>query len=269
MKLPSTRSWLLPALGLALLAPSVNAQLFSYSDQNVLMSFRPASGNASTDTLLVNLGSVSTFVNAAGGAGFFVGNASAVNSTFASLANLDYSVAAANRTVAGTGDQTLQTIWETRPRASVDTQTTPWNRQSSGLLANTGSKIASLGNGATTLTGINSSTVVIPLSDASHNVGKWVGSGSNGAGGGATGNWQSTFQGNSETKTSSTFASSDFTRSDFYEIVPGSGSSTYLGFFQLNGDGSAYFSPVPEPQEYAALAGVALIGFAVWRRARK
>ncbi len=269
MKLTSTRSWLLPAVGLALLAPSVNAQLFSYSDQNVLLAFRPAAGNSSTDTLLVNLGAVSTFVNAAGGSAFFVGNSSAVNSTYTSLANLDYSVSAANRTVAGTGDQTLQTIWETRPRADVDTQSNPWNRQSSGLLANTASKIASLGNGATTLTGLNSSTVVIPLSDSSHNVGKWVGSGSNGAGGGATGNWQSTFQGNAETKTSSSFSSSDFTRSDFYEIIPGSGSSTYLGYFQFNGDGTTLFNPVPEPQEYAALAGAALIGFAIWRRARK
>jgi hypothetical protein len=269
MKLNSTRSWLLSAVGLALLAPSVHAQLFSYSDQNVLLAFRPAAGNSSTDTLLVNLGSVSTFVNAAGGTAFYVGNSSAVTSTFSSLANLSYSVSAANRTVSGTGNQTLQTIWETRPRADVDTQSTAWNRQSSGLLANTGAKIASLGNGATTLTGIDTSTVVIPLSDSSHSVSKWVGSGAGGAGGGATGNWQSTFQGNAETKTSSSFSSSDFVRSDFYQIIPGSGASTYLGYFQFNGDGTTFFNPVPEPQEYAALAGAALIGFAVWRRTRK
>lgn len=269
MKLPSTQSWLLSAVGLALLAPSVNAQLFSYSDQNVLLAFRPAAGNASTDTLLVNLGPVSTFFNAAGTSGFVVGNASAVTSTFTSLANLDFSVSAANRSVTGTGNQTLQTIWETRPRADVDTQTNPWNRQSSGLLANTGAKVASLGNGATTLTGINTSTVVIPLSDTSHSVSKWVGSGAGGAGGGATGNFQSTFQGNVENKTSSTFGGTDLVRSDFYEIVPGSGASTYLGYFTFNGNGVTSFTPVPEPQEYAALAGAALIGFAVWRRARK
>ncbi len=267
MKLPSTQSWLLSAVGLALLAPSVNAQLFSYSDQNVLLAFRPTGVNPSTDTLLVNLGPVSNFYNAAGTSGFVVGNASAVTTTFSSLANLDFSVSAANRTVAGTGNQTLQTIWETRPRTDVDTQSTPWNRQSSGLLANTAARIASLGNGATTLTGINSSTVVIPLSDSSHSVSHWVGSG--GGGGGATGSFQSTFQGNAETKTSSTFGATDFVRSDFYEITPGSGASTYLGYFQFDANGTTAFVPVPEPQEYAAMAGAALIGFAVWRRARK
>ncbi|HTH46807.1 MAG TPA: hypothetical protein VMB21_04800, partial [Candidatus Limnocylindria bacterium] len=231
--------------------------------------FRPAAGNRSTDTLRVNLGPVSTFFNAAGTAGFSVGNAAAVTGTFSSLANLDFSVSAANQTVDGTGNQTLHTIWETRSRADVDTQSNPWNRQSNGLLSNTSAKIASLGNGATTLTGINSSAVVIPLSDTSHSVSKWVGSGAGGAGGGSTGNFQSTFQGNAENKTPSIFGASDYVRSDFYEIVPGSGASTYLGFFQFNGDGSSTFTPVPEPQEYAALAGAALIGFALWRRACK
>ena len=102
MKLPSTQSWLLSAVGLALLAPSVNAQLFSYSDQNVLLAFRPAAGNSSTDTLLVNLGPVSNFYNAAGTSGFVVGNASAVTSTFSSLANLDPTIGEAARNLGAT-----------------------------------------------------------------------------------------------------------------------------------------------------------------------
>lgn len=259
-----TTTWLLSAASLALLAPAANAALFSFADQNVLLAFRPAAGNASSDTLLVNLGSVSAFYNAAPASTFAVGNQSAVTSTYSSLANLNYSVSAANRSVTGTGNQTLQTIWETRPRADVNVQTTPWSRQSSGALANTAGKIASLGNGATTLTGIDASTVVIPLSDSGHSVSRWVGS--SGSGGGSTGNFNGTFQGNGETKTPSTFTGGSFTRSDFYEVVPGSGASTYLGYFQFNANGSASFTAVPEPSEYAAVAGLALVGFALWRR---
>ena len=59
-----TTTWLLSAASLALLAPAANAALFSFADQNVLLAIRPAAGNASSDTLLVNLGSVSAFYNA-------------------------------------------------------------------------------------------------------------------------------------------------------------------------------------------------------------
>lgn len=255
--------------GLAVLAPAAHAQNFSFTDQNVLFSFRPAAGNGDTDTLILNLGPVSAFYNAAPSSTFAVGDAAAVNATFASLASLSYSVAASNRTITSDSEHPLQTVWATRPRADVDVQSTPWNRQSSGALANTAGKIKSMGDGATTLDGYltETDTVVIPLSDSGHNVGRWVGSG--GSGTGATGNFNSTFQGNAETTTPAVFGAADYVRSDFYQITPGSGQSEYLGYFQFNGDGSATFTAVPEPEEYAAMAGAALIGFAVWRRFRK
>lgn len=269
MKLLPLRFATALAGGLAVLAPAAQAQNFSFTDQDVLFAFRPAAGNGDSDTLILNLGPVSAFYCATPSSTFAVGDAAAVNATFASLASLSFSVTASNRTVSNDAEHPLQTVWATRPRSDVNLQSTPWNRQSSGALANTAGKIKSLGDGALTLDGYltETDTVVIPLSDSGHNVGRWVGSGASGTG--ATGNFNSTFQGNAEKTTPSVFGPTDIVRSDFYQITPGSGQSEYLGYFQFSGDGSATFTAVPEPEEYAALAGAALVGFAMWRRTRK
>jgi hypothetical protein len=270
MKIPMFPVAAVVAGGMAVLVTPAQAQLFSYADQNALLAIRPASGSTATDTLIFNLGPVSAFYNATPASTITVGDATALNTAFSSLANLRFSVSAANRTVTTDVDHPLQTIWVTRPRSDVSTQSTPWNRQSSGGLSNTGSKIASLGSGAVTLSGYQGRTnqVLIPLSDTAHHVGKWVGSGGSGAGTGPTGNFQSTFQGNAENTTPAGFGPTGFVRSDFYQITPGTDQSTYLGFFQFNGNGSTTFTAVPEPEEYAALAGAALVGFALWRRSR-
>jgi len=59
---------------------------------------------------------------------------------------------------------------------------------------------------------------------------------------------------------------------DFFKVQFSStpSASTYLGFFTLDNHANLYFTPagavVPEPQEYAAIFGLGLAGFALWRR---
>ena len=267
MTLPTPRLWLSAAVGLAALAPWANAQNFAYADQNLLLGIRPAAGNASSSSLLLNLGPVANFYNAAPGSSFAIGNAAVVNGAFGSLANLSYSFSAANKS--GTGPTALQSIWVAQAREDLSVQSDPWLNKSSGNLANTATKISTLGSGATTLAsvaGSSGSAVLIPNSDAGHNVGRWVGSGA--SGGGGVGNYNGTFQGNAEITSPASFGANASMRSDLYEVTPGAGQSKYLGYFQVNGNGTATFnapSAVPEPGT-VALTVAGLAALVLWRR---
>jgi len=87
---------------------------------------------------------------------------------------------------------------------------------------------------------------------------------------GPAGNFSGTFSGNAENTTPSGFASlGQPIRSDLYELQPGSGQGNYLGYFQLNTDGSMFFSAVPEPSSTALMA--AGFGLLTWiqRQRRK
>jgi hypothetical protein len=86
---------------------------------------------------------------------------------------------------------------------------------------------------------------------------------------GANGDFAGTFQGNIENTTPAGFLTNGApVRSDFYQLKPGSGSGTYLGYFQLGNNGSMTFTTVPEPATWAMLAcGAAL--FAAIRRIRR
>jgi len=61
-------------------------------------------------------------------------------------------------------------------------------------------------------------------------------------------------------------------RLDLYKLAPGSGTGTLLGFFTLGNDSSLTFTvpaAIPEPSTYAAILGVATLGFAAIRRRKQ
>jgi hypothetical protein len=69
---------------------------------------------------------------------------------------------------------------------------------------------------------------------------------------GALGNYLGTFQGDVENTTPADFDSAGLpSRSDFYELQPGSGPGAYLGYFEFGTDGSMTFhgpsSTLPAP----------------------
>ena len=81
-----------------------------------------------------------------------------------------------------------------------------------------------------------------------------------------TGNF-GTFQGSVENTTPGGFAASGgVLRSDLYSLTPGTGAGTYLGFFELHGNGSMSFTAVPEPSTCTLLGFGLLVAVRRFRR---
>ena len=239
---------------LLLLAASarLSAAPFAYQTTNfppdLLLGFRQTSG---AQELVVDLGSVARFYSAAPGASFAIKEFTQAQFTnaFYGLDNLGFAVLGAVKTD-GDPDRPLQTVWVTRQRTDPAVQSLPWNRASMFSLANSASRIASIGAGTATYSSVNppgrdntTNAVVLP---AGHPNGYTTYLG--------TGNLKSTFQGNIENVTPSDFtAGNRVARSDLYEVRPGTGPSLYLGYFELKNDGALTFSAAggstaaPEP----------------------
>ena len=164
----------------------------------------------------------------------------------------------------GQGDASApqNTLWLTRARDDVNTPSTPWARKSNSAQSQVSSVINGIaGNGSiagaklwsagTPLDPISNTSraVIIPSSDPNSYT----------ALAGLLGNLGGTFgQGSVENTTPAIFASS--TRSDLFEILPGSGRANYKGYFEFRTDGTTVFQSVPEPGACAlALVGGALL----------
>ena len=245
-------------LPLALIALStavsrLAAASFGFQATNVppdlLIGFRQTGG---ISELVADLGPVSRFYGANPGTNFVITEFTAAQlaDSFSGLDSVGFVACAAMR-VDGDPTRPLQTIWATRKRVDPATQSLPWNRQSSGLLANSATKISSIGSGAATFSGSNppgldntATAIVLPAS-YSNGYSAYLGNG----------NFKSTFQGNTENLTPSGFTDSgSLIRSDLYELRPGSGQSTYLGYFEFNASGTLSFTaaggstpPAPSP----------------------
>lgn len=216
---------------------------------DVLVGLRQTGG---AQELVIDLGPVSRFYAANPGTNivFDEFTSAQLTSTFSGLDNVGFVACAAMR-VTGDADRPIQTIWVTRRRAELATQSAPWNRQSSGALANTATRISSIGSGATTFStsnpaGDNNTATAVQLPASNPNgLSSYLGSG----------NFKSTFQGNAENLTPTGFTEGGGAiRSDFYELRPGSGAGTYLGYFEFKPNGQLSFTaagggvtPAPAP----------------------
>jgi hypothetical protein len=157
----------------------------------------------------------------------------------------------------GDPSKPTRTLWVTEPRQNPDRAASPaWYRSSSFTQGQADSKINSILNNAATWATTaaadsvtNSATAVaIPYGNVYN---------ANGSLGGG-GNYLGTFQGNVENTTPSDFDSAGSpSRSDLYELQPGSGSGTYLGYFELSPTGSLTFYAMPYP---APTPSVTIVG---------
>jgi hypothetical protein len=231
---------------------------FTNLPPDVLVGFRQTGG---AQELVADLGPASRFYQAAPGSRLVFNEFSEaqLTATFSGLDNLGIVACAAVR-VTGDADRPLQTLWVTRRRADPATQSTPWNRQSSGGLANTATRISSIGSGTATYSsstpeGPNNTATAVQLpATYSEGLSAYLG----------TGNFKATFQGNAENVTPVGFTDqASSIRSDFYEIRPGSGASLYLGYFEFTSAGELSFtaaggsvSPAPAPH----ITGIAFEG---------
>ncbi len=241
----------------ALVIVSVAARLAAAPFEFAATNFPPdlviglrKTGGASE--LVVDLGSVARFYGAGAGVVIPVTEYTGTQFTDAFSTSDDVALAAfAAVRVDGDADHPFQTIWATRKRTDISSQSVPWHRQGAGTLGTTASRIASIGTGVATYSGSikagddNTVTAVVIPSSSANGYTTYVG----------TGNFKGTFQGNVENTAPSDFSSgSDPIRSDLYEIVPGSGDSKYLGYFELTPAGALSFHapggvlPLPTPQ---------------------
>jgi hypothetical protein len=238
---------LLAMAGIAFVAQDVSAQT-TYTGRDLILGLRTTGG---ANDLEVNVGQASLYYGAS--SSFLVPGVTAadINATFGNFNNVLWSVGGAVRTGDG-GDTAIpvSTLWVTRARTDVNSQSTPWIRQSSGALAPSATKIASVGAnyGGQTPTANSPTAAVIPDGSA-QSYHTFVG----------TGNYGGSFQGNVENLTPASFSSGSSV-SDLYEIRPGSGASTYLGYFSFaGGTDQLTFVPVPEASTYGLIAGAGLL----------
>jgi hypothetical protein len=242
---------------LALLNVDSQAGPFTYNPQDLLVGFRNAAG---ANDFVVDIGAASLYYNAAPGTFAVGGFAGAqLTSAFGSLDGLSFSVFGDVRTT-GNAAHPQNTLWLTRVWTDSVTPSDPWNRASTFSQGNPASRIDGIANGAVTYSSTigadpnnNTATaVLIPKT--------WNGGGvSYTIGVGPIGNLGGTFQGSIENTTPAGFSGSGLSiRSDLYELNPGTGPGTYLGYFQLNAAGTLTFTAVPEPGAFAFIG----MGFA-------
>lgn len=237
--------------GFALFTGVLQAAPFTYSPGDLVLAFRK-SGSASD--LVVNVGKATNFNHLPQGATIVVSNlvVDQLNAAFANLNSLSWSVAAANRPPLVSG-YPLQTLWVTAPRLEPDTQSAPWLRKGVYVQGNAAGQIDGIGVSAVASSSSQSSGenntavgVVIPVS-SDYAVKPVIGDG----------NYLGTFQGNVEATTGVSFTadSNNVSRSDLYELLPGSldggtldTPGRYLGFFEFKPDGTLTFNttaPLP------------------------
>jgi hypothetical protein len=213
---------------------------FQYNPQDLVLGFRQSGG---TSELTVNAGSVSNLLALSTGSSLTIANVTSAQLTtaFTDLNNLSWT-ACADRHTNNNVTYPLNTLWMIRQRDDLNTQTTPWNRQSQFGQGNTGGKIEAFAGGAvnhgtSVPTGPNNTStgIIIPAGSANYAYSYFVGGGDFG-----------TFVGNVEVTTAPDFITAGQpVRADFYELKPGSGSGTYLGFFQLNTNGVLTYTAGP------------------------
>lgn len=244
------------------------AQTFNYNNGDLLLGFRTPNG---TSDLVVDIGAASLYTGATGpitiSGNYFT--SSQLSDAGLSLNNLYFSVFG---DISPGFPGTANTLWVTAPQSDYFIQATPWAAQTSNQQGLTRSQMESIAYGATyTSFGLapsadnTASAVVVP---SSLNLGGESAL-SYTTGIGANGNFNGNFGSNNniEQDTSATFSSGTSPiRTDLYEMIPGS-SGSYVGFFELDPNGTLVFSPepVPEPTTWATF-GMGLMGLVGWRR---
>src|SRR5262249_22205662 len=247
----------------ALLAVSAHAQLATYNDMDALMGFRVLSGPGAALEGVIDLGPVGNFnhtqtltlgSNFAGAANsYMVTNFGADwytrhDTTNTSLTAVQWGVVATDNLTGFTND-----MWATRNPAI---RSTPWTATN-----NQGGPSTEINTAGTTFA---NSTVAAGTTDgvvqgaSESNSRRSVQPGGNG---GLRTISFDFFNPSIEGNTNTTLA---------FDSVPQSGTSSTLGFFSWNSDGTLTFTVVPEPATYQmfALGAMALCGVMILRRRR-
>jgi hypothetical protein len=247
------------AAAMASLLGAVEAKAqFTYLDNDLLLNFRQTDGGASDLNLTVNLGSVLTFRNLTGTTPITQFTASQLTTPFTDFNNLAFSVVATEKGGAPvTNPYVNNTYWATVGRSVNGVQNTAPTRGSSLSQGNESALIASIGSGAQDGGADLSNTAATTVDGSAFSYHAFAGSGTFGG----------NISYNIEKSTGSGFTG--FVQADFFEVIPGSGDSTYLGYFEFNDTGAMSFvsvTPVPEPTTAGLVSASAVFLFALRRK---
>ncbi len=241
-------------LSLTLCAGAGVAQAqFAYNDgigQNgdLLVCFRPASGSYD---LVVDCGPVTAFTNLAVGQKIAITNYySPSQLKYTGTNNLYWSAMASARPPGN--------IWVTRPRTSLNTQSTPWPCKNSSQQGSAASQIDSIGDDASQIAVGGDPNGTSPTNGNSFVVepeGSSIGGSFNSYSVqiGANGNLAGYFWGDSTSKSLEQSTPANFTtagqpvRADFYQLLSASNGlpATYLGYFELSPNGVLTYTAGP------------------------
>lgn len=252
-------AFLLKLAGLTVCALSlvqdVKAQPFTYTTNDVFIGFRKTGVNLGVYELVVNIGQGTSYIAMTPGSVSNIANFSPaqLSDAFSNYNNLNWSVSGGqDGTVAPPPGYPPRTLWLTAPRANVNVQSAPIQRdtQQNQQIVTT-SEIQSVLDGATTLSsGLpanqdNNTVLVRETAGDPQAYSAFV------AGSDPTlGTYQDTLTRTIEVVTPASFTSP--VRADFYEVRPTgftdphtgltSGNAYYAGYFQLNPDGTMTFT---------------------------
>ena len=209
---------------------------FQYNARDLVFGFR----DGGTSELVVDAGPASTYYNLAVGNELIISNVTTqqLSDAFLDLNNLSFSAGADVRI---TSDPTypFNTIWVTQARTDINVQTTPWQRRGQTQQGTTVGKIEGIvdptvgavayANSISTGPDNTSYGVIIPSDDPGHReYSTFMGSG----------NYAGTFPGVVELTTPPDFTTAgQVVRADFYQLKPGTGNGTYLGYFEFSPSG--------------------------------
>jgi hypothetical protein len=245
---------LLSVVGSCALSDGVLAAPSTFTDNNrdLILTFRKTgfdgTGTAGSVVFEVDIGQASIYYNATPGHPIPVtayDKTAQLGTLFDSLNDLSWSVGGCVPNTGDNGDPSkpARTLWLTDPRiGDPGVSQAPWVRKSTYTQGQTGSHVQAIlinaGYWAHAYPGdpvTNSSTALAIPTGNGYNAGGSLG---------AVGNYLGTFAGDVENTTPPAFTlESNPSQSDFYELQPGGGVGKYLGYFELDNDGSMTFYP--------------------------
>ena len=238
---------------IALFVSFVVSELFagtltSYANGDVLICFRK-SGVA--NDLVVDAGPISTFTNATPNQRItitqYTGNQLALVGTnsiiWSAFTWLDDSISPMSA---------QWTLFVSKGRSSIGTQTTSWSARSQGSQALVGGDMGSIVSGAAVCigyNGLNTASAVIEPDDAGNSNPNYTSGQSYVGTLGQNFDFNGDFVGNPEKTAPANFTTAGVViRSDFYQLPPsdtGAGSVKFLGYFELNTNGVLTYVAYP------------------------
>jgi hypothetical protein len=239
----------------AMIFSAIQSEAFNYQYGDLLIGFRQTGGG--TYDVVIDAGPAGNFTNLTTGTKITITalTGQLLNDAFGTTNGLSWSAFGAYD-LSYPDESQDGTLFMSRARSSLNTQSTPWGRYSATSQDGTGNKIDGVGVGAFTIgqdlpvNSDNTSNALVELESWNTDGGK-ASYRSELYGPGSVANWANTFQSVPEQTTSGTFTDDGQpVRADLYWMLPYTSQishppGTYLGYFEFNTNGVLTYTAGP------------------------